>query len=233
MDKKRKFPLRQLLAVVLVLAGICVALYPQAKAMIMKRQEKDMIQEFREIVAEGPMVPDITGNVEATPVVEDTTTLANIDDFEDEIVQWQSDEEMRAYLRQYMEGYLTIPKIDLEMPILYGASDFNLKVGLASLEYAGKIGEPGNYCVAGHHARARGRQFNRLSDVAIGDVVYLTSKTNFYTYEVFDIQLVKADAMWVTKAHSDYESIITLITCDYRLKPTGRLIVFGKLVNTK
>jgi len=50
---------------------------------------------------------------------------------------------------------------------------------------------------------------------------------------VFDIQLVKADAMWVTKAHSDYESIITLITCDYRLKPTGRLIVFGKLVNTK
>jgi len=232
--EKKKFPIRRLLAVLLVLAGVGVALYPQGKAWLMKRQEKQIINEFREIVAEGPLVPEITSSAVATPPPEEVTTMVeNFNDFEDEIVQWQSDEERREYLRQYMEGILSVPKIDLEMPILRGDSEFNLKVGLASLEYASKIGTGGNYCVAGHRSRTRGRQFNRLLEVEIGDIIKLTSKTNLYTYEVFDIQLVRHDAMWVTKPHAEYDSIITLITCDYRLKPTGRLVVFGKLIDMR
>jgi len=64
-------------------------------------------------------------------------------------------------------------------------------------------------------------------------MVYATSKTHVYTYEVFDIRLVKGDEMWVTEPHKEYPAIITLITCDYRIKPAGHLIVFGKLTDIR
>lgn len=236
---KKKFPLRQVLAGLLILGGVGIALFPQAKAWYMNRQEKEIIQEFREIMMEDPRQMDQPSKaVDPTPTPAPTPqpeqpVVENIEDFEDQIVEWESDEARREYLRQHMEGILTIPKIQLEMPVLRNATDFNLKVGLASLDYAAEMGQVGNYCVAGHRARARGRQFNRLNELEVGDIIQATSKTGFYTYEVFDKILVKADEVWVTKPHEKYEKIVTLITCDYRLKPTGRLIVFGKLISEK
>ena len=258
-EPKKKFPIRRLLSVIIVAFGLGLAAYQPLRDRYMTQQESKMMQDFRDMLAEesqaaptpepteGERLPKRSRSPQATPESTDATaegseqpgtevptpTSLNFTNFEDSIARWQNDSERKEYLRKYMEGILTIPKIDLEMPILRGATDFNLKVGLASLEEAGLPGQEGNYCVSGHHARAYGRQFNRLSEMATGDIVYVTDKTQVYTYEVFDIRLVKEDEMWVTEPHAEYPAILTLITCDYRIKPNGHLIVFAKLTGTR
>lgn len=97
-----------------------------------------------------------------------------------------------------------------------------------SIKDTGKPGKEGNYCVAAHRSRRYGHQFNRLGEISIGDEIIFHTETEIYTYLVKEINLVKASDADYLKARGRNKDI-TLITCDYRLKPTGRLLVTGEL----
>lgn len=97
-------------------------------------------------------------------------------------------------------------------------------------------GQVGNFAVAGHRVTA-GNPFWSLPSLKDGDLVYIDTKVNTYTYKVTGKQMVQPSDMAVLDAVPGHPGqrpgrrLITLITCDPAWTGTHRVIVTGVLVS--
>lgn len=130
-----------------------------------------------------------------------------------------------------IEGVLLIKKINLKLPILTDATVENLKVSIASMAHTGKPGELGNYAIAGHRNLTYGKNFNRLDEVALGDVIQVDTGNKLFDYMVEEKEYVLPTDVSVLKGNGK-DREITLITCDPMVNPTHRLIVKAKMVDS-
>lgn len=122
---------------------------------------------------------------------------------------------------------LRIAKIDLELPVLEGATKANMKVGAAHMAGTSPLGEVGNAAIAAHRARTAGRLFNRLNEVAEGDKLELEIKGQRQDYTVFRVLRVLPTDLSVLDGNGK-DRILTLITCDPIDTATHRIIVQAK-----
>lgn len=126
-------------------------------------------------------------------------------------------------------GVLRIPIIELEQPVLKGATEHNLNLSVATVEPTGKPGADGNFALAGHNSRTYGRHFNRLAELKIGDELFVDTRRETYAYRVTDVYVAGAEDVWVLDDSMDGAEI-TLITCHYPKEgKKQRLIVKGLL----
>jgi len=123
---------------------------------------------------------------------------------------------------------IEIDKINLKLPVLEGATKANMKHAAAHMKETTDLGDIGNAAIAAHRARTKGRLFNRLNEVAIGDVISVKTSDQVYDYEVYDISIVDPTDVSVLNGNNK-DRILTLITCDPLVDPTHRLIVHAKL----
>lgn len=140
--------------------------------------------------------------------------------------------EKKIYAEENLEGVvgiLKIPVIEMEQPILKGATEHNLNLSVATVEPTGTPGADGNFVIAGHNSRTYGRHFNRLKELKVGDELFVDSKTGNYAYRVTDVYVAEAEDVWVLEDTVDGAEI-TLITCHYPKEgKKQRLIVKGIL----
>jgi sortase A len=97
-------------------------------------------------------------------------------------------------------------------------------------------GQVGNFAVAGHRVTA-GNPFWSLPSLKDGDLVYIDTKLNTYTYQVTGQHTVLPTDTAVVDPVPDHpgqrptQRLITLITCNPAWTGTHRVIVTGKLVS--
>ena len=126
-------------------------------------------------------------------------------------------------------GYIRIPKMDIELPILLGANSINMKKGAVHLtETSYPIGGNNtNSVIAAHRGYGRAKLFRNIDKLEYGDKIYIQNFREELTYEVYEIKLVTPDDI-SELAIQDEKDIITLITCHpYRVN-TQRYIVKAK-----
>ena len=126
-------------------------------------------------------------------------------------------------------GYIRIPKMDIEVPILIGANSINMKKGAVHLtETSYPIGGNNtNSVIAAHRGYGRAKLFRNIDKLEYGDKIYIQNFREKLTYEVYEIKLVTPDDI-SELAIQDEKDIITLITCHpYRVN-TQRYIVKAK-----
>lgn len=126
-------------------------------------------------------------------------------------------------------GYINIEKIDLNLPIILGASEENMKNGSAHL-YSTSLPLPNNHsnCVLAAHTGFLSKTFfDNISHLNNGDKIKVTSYINTCTYEVYDKKTISPydTSSLSIKSNSD---ILTLMTCTNFGK--DRLVVFAKLI---
>ncbi|QOS79575.1 class D sortase [Paenibacillus sp. JNUCC31] len=122
-------------------------------------------------------------------------------------------------------GIIEIDKIDIRLPILEDATADNMKVTAAHLVETSPIGEEGNAAIAAHRAHKKGRLFNRLGELEIGDQIEVTLTDQSKTVYVVDkISVVEPTDLSVLE-DPHLGKVLTLITCDPLINPTHRLIV--------
>lgn len=106
---------------------------------------------------------------------------------------------------QYL-GILTIPALELELPVLSDLSSAKLQLG--PCRYYGTIDR--DLVIAAHNYA---RYFGRLSELHTGDVVYLTDVSGHrHSYRVSGVEILGATAI-EEMLQSGYE--LTLFTCTY------------------
>jgi sortase A len=99
-------------------------------------------------------------------------------------------------------------------------------------------GQVGNFAVAGHRVTA-GNPFWSLPSLQAGDLVYIQTRLNQYTYRITGKQWVMPTDLSVLDpvpghpAQRPARRLITLITCDPAWTGTHRVIVTGVLISAK
>ena len=214
----------RLIGVALIIIGLCLSLRPSYNAWRFDRVQKDMLYSWH------------TANTfqQDTVLAGWQFTVAVVgDDSANDV--WEENINPRIdtkYIVNNMDGILTIDRIRLSVPIISKYTINNLSVSICTVIDSRKMGQVGNYVVAGHKSRIRGRHFNRLHELKNGDFIVAENKSAKYTYLVTDVFTVTPADVWVMDDDAD-KAIITLITCDYRTDPIGRLIVKGELVRNE
>jgi sortase A len=123
---------------------------------------------------------------------------------------------------------LRIPVIDSENPVREGVSKGILADSLGHEPGTAYIGEQGNCVIAGHRNYTFGRFFNRLDEVAVGDYIYVDTRSGSYTYVVKEIKIVEPTEKSVLSPTE--ETRLTLYTCTPIYVATHRLVIIAELI---
>ena len=130
-----------------------------------------------------------------------------------------------------MIGRISIPVIDLDMPVAKGATTVNLRYAIGWMEGTAGIGEQGRCVLFGHRMYTYGRHFNRLDEVVVGSQIVLKDKAGTsYTYEVYDVKTVLPEEVPSMMYQSTEDKELMLVTCTPVRVATHRLLVYARMV---
>ena len=128
-----------------------------------------------------------------------------------------------------MMGRITIPSIDVDLPIYHTSDEDVLKKGVGHLESSSLPvgGESTHAVLTGHSGQIGNRLFTDLDLMEIGDVFYIEAADQVLTYEVIQIQIVLPEETQSLSIVSG-EDLCTLITCTPYGVNSHRLLVTGR-----
>lgn len=111
-------------------------------------------------------------------------------------------------------GVISIPALDLEMPIYLGATKQNMAAGAAHMSQTSLPigGENTNTVIAGHRGWNGAAYFLYLPQLEIGDVVTITNLWETLTYEVIETKIItpyNVEAIHIQEGRE----LLTLLTC--------------------
>ncbi|MFI7499369.1 class E sortase [Streptomyces sp. NPDC049687] len=124
-------------------------------------------------------------------------------------------------------------------PVLEGTATGTLKKGLGHYAGTARLGQTGNFSVAGHR-RTYGDPFKDFPELRRGDAVVLTDGTTWFTYRIdkgpyktvpSDVEVI--DAVPRKSGYTRPGRYLTLTTCDPEWGHSHRLIVWAHLDSTQ
>ena len=130
-----------------------------------------------------------------------------------------------------MMGYVTIPALDVEVPIYHGSSDEIMRMGAGHIEGTSMpVGGPSTHAaITAHRGEPGSDYFLHLDKLAEGDTFSVTVLGETLTYEVDKISVVEPDDV-SELAIVEGEDLFTLLTCTPVTLNTHRLLVRGHRV---
>ncbi|MEU6051985.1 class E sortase [Streptomyces xanthochromogenes] len=146
-----------------------------------------------------------------------------------------------AYTEGRSFAVMYVPRLgkDWHKPVLEGTAVKDLQKGLGHYDGTTRLGQPGNFSVAGHR-RTYGDPFKDFPELRPGDSVVLRDDTTWYTYrlDTRPFRTVPSDVGVIdpVPAESPFRSpgrYLTLTTCDPEWGSSHRLIVWGHLDSTQ
>ena len=143
-------------------------------------------------------------------------------------------------------GYISIPKIDVNLPIYHGTSDPVLQTSIGhitgtSLPAGSGHSDPedwlkpdfASHCVlSGHRGLPSARLFSDLDAMEIGDVFYLTILDQTLTYRVDKITVIEPEDVTELMIVPGMD-LCTLMTCTPYGINTHRLLVRGSRIENE
>ena len=125
-------------------------------------------------------------------------------------------------------GYISIPELDIYLPIYHGTNDDVLQSGVGHVENTSfPIGEKGTHAVlAGHTGLVRTKIFDDIDKMEIGDKFYIHILNEKYAYKVDQIKVVEPDDNQYVGIEKEGE-YVTLLTCTPYGINSHRLLVRG------
>ena len=129
-------------------------------------------------------------------------------------------------------GYLSIPKINVSLPIYHGTEESVLQIGVGHLEGSSfPIGGESTHAVlSAHRGLPSSRLFTDLDQLKEGDTFEVTVLDRVLTYEIDNISIVlpqEAEGLLVKEG----EDLVTLMTCTPYGINSHRLLVRGRRID--
>ena len=128
-------------------------------------------------------------------------------------------------------GYITIPKIDVNLPIYEGTGYDVLAYGIGHLsETSYPLGGESTHCaLSGHRGVAEAELFTNLDKLVLGDRFYLHILDEVLAYQVDQVLVVEPDQVEALEI-IEGEDLCTLVTCTPIGINSHRLLVRGTRV---
>ena len=238
-----------LLCIVLLLSGLGLLLYPSVNAWLEKRKIGQDVEVFRNTVTalqqSGGKAVSATATMEesAPPYAELLEAMEAYNesifaDKQDGLCDPWSYQAPVFDLAEYgiedgIVGILSIPKVDLELPIYLGATAEHLAGGAAQLSQTSMpIGGNNTNCVlAGHRGWYGALFFRHIELLEIGDEIMITNLWETLTYTVSEIRVIEPSDI-ASVLIQPGRDLMTLLTCHpYGSGGRYRYLVFCERTN--
>ncbi|MFV0364524.1 MAG: class C sortase [Suipraeoptans sp.] len=124
-------------------------------------------------------------------------------------------------------GYLTIPSIEMSLPIYLGANEENMQKGAVHLtETSYPIGsDNSNSVIAAHRGYYKAKMFRDIAKINIDDEVHVRNFREILFYRVIETKVIKPDQIEEVMINEG-EDMLTLISCHPYGKNTFRYVVY-------
>ena len=219
-----------ILLVLIFFVGLAVMLYPTISDYINQRNQTRVVNSYAQQV-DGLSDADYTAYFDAADVFNqeiaaDPDALYHADRFSTYSITLD-------VTGTGIMGYITIPRIGVELPIYHGTSDAVLQVAAGHLEGTSLPvgGESTHAVISAHRGLPSAKLFTNLDQLEVGDTFTITVLDRVLTYEVDKISIVlptETDELKIAEG-KDY---VTLMTCTPYGINTHRLLVRGRRVET-
>lgn len=222
-----------LFAVLLVLAGICLLLYPDVQEWKMQWESESAVRTFQEAFLESGSIQE-TGTEEKRQEIEESQKKTEnessafyreIETYNKRIFQEKQEGFCDAWsyeqspvsldgLKEGIFGYVTISSMNRTFPLYVGASMENLAKGLAVLGQTSIPigGENTNSVISGHRGWSTGPFLRDIEKVLVGDVITVTNPWEQLTYQVEKIEVINpydVDALLIQEGRD----MLSIVTC--------------------
>jgi len=205
--------------IIVILVGVGFLIYNVVKSKNNDDRTIEAITEFDKTVEENNNEQDKENNEEIF-----NSTIAPPDDSSTN----SGTTNKKIYYEGFvMLGYITIPKTNVQLPILDTVTPDSLNTAVAVLYPSNpKLNEPGNVVIIGHNYR-NGKFFSDNEKLSIGDKVLIKDATgrelSYTIYQKF--QTTEQDTSFYTRDTKGVAEI-TLSTCTDDSK--ARIIILAK-----
>ena len=225
-----------------ILIGVGLLLYPYINNAIFNYQISESKKEFLNALEIKKLEYKKEEGKETTPFSELNSILQKKNEilFKDKqkylvdpFSYQEVDMDISAYgLEDNIIGYIRIPKINSELPILLGANHDSLNRGAAHLTQTSyPIGGINTNCVlAAHRGSTRGEMFVKIDQIEIGNKVYIENFQETLVYEVVSTKIIKP---WEVNEILIQEGrdLVTLISCHPYWGNYERYVVYCERTN--
>lgn len=125
-------------------------------------------------------------------------------------------------------GTVTIPKINVNLPVYHGTSESVLQIAVGHIEGSSlPVGGKGTHTVlSGHRGLPSAKLFTDLDQLEVGDIFQLTVLDEVLTYEIDQIHIVLPNELQDLEIDPDRD-LATLVTCTPYGINSHRMLVRG------
>lgn len=228
--RKKRISLSTIILVIILLVGLSVMLYPtvsdwwnsrvqsyaianydSAVEQIDDKHYDEIMNKAHEYNSEIAKVNSPFSNPDAVPGYEDILNISGTG----------------------IMGYITIPVINVQLPIYHGTSEEVLNVAAGHLQGSSLPvgGNTTHSVISAHRGLPSARLFSDLDRLNVGDTFTITILDEILTYEVEEINIVLPTE--ISKlAISDGNDYVTLMTCTPYGINSHRLLVRAHRIET-
>ena len=216
----------------LFLIGFGIMLYPVLSNALSQISYNETISSYEQSVSDENSLLYQSMIQEAVHYNEKLTTSSIVDVFSDpEITNSEEYMNILNLNRDGVMGYISIPKIDIKIPIYHGTSSEVLSKGVGHLEGSSFPvgGESTHAILSAHRGLPSARLFTDLDQLEVGDKFYIYILDQVYTYQVDQVLVIEPSETEALQIQ-DGKDLVTLVTCTPYGVNTHRLLVRGERV---
>lgn len=231
-EKKKKRKGILLLPVLLFLFGLSVFLYPSYTGWRYREDVRDQKEVFEQETVEETDKDPMEELYQELKQRNETLYLEHQKNLTDPWSYEQPGIDLTAYgLEGNIIGFLSIPKMEIDLPILLGANRENMTLGAVHLtETSYPVGGENTNCViAAHRGYAKAAMFRNIEKLEIGDEIYIENFRERLVYKVAETRViapVDIDQLLIQEGRD----LVTLITCHPYRHNYQRYVVFCERV---
>ncbi|MBQ7756079.1 MAG: class C sortase [Oscillospiraceae bacterium] len=223
--KKKKGILSTIILVLVILVGLSVMLYPIVSSWWNSKVQSKLVAQYDEQISK---IDESRFEEFFNNAYEYNRQLANIHSPLTEYDKVKGYDDTLDVTGTGIMGYVTIPQINVELPIYHGTSEGVLNIAVGHLQGSSlPVGGLGTHAViSAHRGLPSATLFSDLDKMAIGDVFTVTVLNEVLSYKVDEINVVlpyEMEKLAIDK-NNDY---VTLMTCTPYGVNSHRLLVRG------
>lgn len=232
MNKEIKEKVIIFLFILMIVVGLGIILFPLISNQVNEIHYQEVIGTYDDTVTQKTEIENDQMLIKAREYNSSLSSTKIVDVFQNP-VQTNSSEYLSILNvdDNGMMGYISIPKIDVRIPIYHGTSSDILQKGVGHLEGSSLPvgGESTHAILSAHRGLPSSRLFTDLDQLKEGDIFYIYVLDEVLAYQVDQVLVTEPSETEALKI-VDGKDYITLVTCTPYAVNTHRLLVRGERI---
>ena len=232
MNKEIKEKVIIFLFILMIVVGLGIILFPLISNQVNEIHYQEVIGTYDDTVTQKTEIENNQMLIKAREYNSSLSSTKIVDVFQNP-VQTNSSEYLSILNvdDNGMMGYISIPKIDVRIPIYHGTSSDILQKGVGHLEGSSLPvgGESTHAILSAHRGLPSSRLFTDLDQLKEGDIFYIYVLDEVLAYQVDQVLVTEPSETEALKI-VDGKDYITLVTCTPYAVNTHRLLVRGERI---